>query len=272
MTEQSSHAKFNEAMAKFQGDYEPPKKDKKVDYTTKQGQRIKYDYSDLESLQKAIRTTASKYGLSWNVDFEYKDTEITNYGKTQKALMIIANVIINHSSGAEKTFKGIPLYATSFDPQSIGSVKTYSERYALSGAFGIASGEDDDGQIAKDRQSNNQNSDNQQTNRPPQDDNAQKIEQAIQEYQDFLLDHGRNLGELNQYIVKQEKVQNISQVDRLRVMGYYKAFVKKQETDNLKADRERQQQTQNRQQQSQEPQQQSFMEGNTTNIIDWGKK
>lgn len=155
MAEQNEFAKFNEAMANFQGEYTPPKKDKKVDYKTSKGQVIKYDYSDLESLQRAIRETASKHGLSWNTDFEYEESVVSNYGKEQKALVLITKVVINHSSGVEKTFKGVPLYITSFDPQSIGSVKTYSERYALSGAFGIASDSDDDGQVAKDHHEEN---------------------------------------------------------------------------------------------------------------------
>lgn len=242
MTEQKDYAKFNEAMAKFQGEYDPPKKDKKVDYKTSKGQEIKYEYSDLESLQRAIRKTASKHGLSWNVDFEYEETEITNYGKAQKALVLITKVIINHSSGVEKTFKGVPLYISAFDPQSIGSVKTYSERYALGGAFGIASDSDDDGQIARDLQENNQNDNSKKTNSAPEDDNAQQIENAIQEYQDFLLDNGQNMGDLIKYVINKEKVTSIDQVSRVRVMGYYKAFAIRQRTKNAELEKEQNEQ------------------------------
>lgn len=274
MTEQINHAKLYEAMAKFQGEYESPKKDKKVDYKTKQGQQIKYDYSDLESLQKAIRTTASKHGLSWNVDFEYKDTEITNYGKTQKALMIIANVVINHSSGAEKIFKGIPLYATSFDPQSIGSIKTYSERYALSGAFGIASGEDDDGQIAKDKY-NNQSNDKQQeqpqqqqNNRPPaqQQQQTPDVEAAIVDYVNKFKSAGVDVQKIYDYIAQKEGVESVTDVDKVRIFGYMKAQYLKMQKN---------QQQPNQQQQPPNQEQGSLLEGRTTkpsNEFAWGSK
>lgn len=249
-TEQSQYAKFNEAMAKFQKEYNAPKKDKKVDFKTKSGQHIKYDYSDLESLQKAIRETAGNHGLSWNVDFEFKETTVTNYGKEQKILMIITNVIINHSSGVEKCFNGVPLYATSFDPQSIGSIKTYAERYALSSAFGIASGEDDEQMM------NQQDEQNEEPSRAELD---AELENTIKEYQSFLLDRNIELGAMNKWIIEQEMVDNINQVERVRVMGYLKQQVQK--IKNKEA-------AQNKQQDNVE--QQSLMKENSAQAINWG--
>lgn len=257
--EQSQYAKFNEAMANFQKEYTAPKKDKKVDFKTKSGQHIKYDYSDLESLQSAIRETAGKHGLSWNIDFEYKETTVTNYGKDQKALMIITNVIINHSSGVEKHFKGIPLFATAFDPQGLGSVKTYSERYALSGAFGIASGEDDE-QILSNQQNNQVNNSSQE---PPRAELDNELEATIKEYQSFLLDRNLDLGAMNKYIINQEHVDTITQVPRVKVMGYLKSQVQKIKTQEAQKEAE-----QNKQQDNTE--QQSLMNGNTTQAVNWG--
>ena len=226
MTEKEQHLGFNAAMAKFQGEYEPPKKDKKVDYRTKKGDHIKYDYADLNSLQNAIRETASKHGLSWNADFDYKETEINVYGKTQKALLIIANVCINHSSGTEKHFKGIPLYAAATDPQSMGSTRTYAERYALSSAFGIASDEDDDGKLANDAHEQIQMDNNKKN-----EDNSKKIQDEIQKHQAYLLDSGVDLQKITQYILKQEKTDNLNDVDPIRVMGHYQSLATKRRTD-----------------------------------------
>lgn len=253
MTEEAIDYKgFNEAMAKFQGDYEPPKKDKKVDFTTNKGQRIKYEYSDLESLQKAIRTTASKHGLSWNTDFEYKEM--------QKGLMIIAKVVINHSSGTQKTFSGVPLIASSTDPQSIGSIKTYSERYALGGAFGIASDSDDDGQIGANKGKNQNSQSGQQ--QPTPEENAKQVEVEINKYKTFLRQNGKNLDELDDYIADKENMANISHVDRVKVMGYYKAFATKQRMNNEQAAKNKMEQHE----------QGSMMQGNTTTPINWGNK
>ncbi len=259
-SKQIDFSKFNEAMANFQKEYAAPKKDKKVDFKTKTGQHIKYDYSDLESLQSAIRETAGKHGLSWNMDFEYKETAVTDYyGKEKKALMIIANVIISHSSGVEKQFKGVPIFATAFDPQSIGSVKTYSERYALSGAFGIASGEDDE-QVLSD-QKNNQGND--RTQEPSRAELDNELEATIKEYQSFLLDRSLDLGAMNKYIIDQEKVDDIKQVERVRVLGYLKSQVQKIKTQETQKEAE-----QTKQQDDIE--QQSLMKGITTQPVNWG--
>lgn len=248
---------FNKAMASFQKEYESPKKDKKVDYTTKSGQRIKYDYADLESLQSAIRVTAAKHGLSWNIDFDVEQVKVINYGKEVPALLITPEVIISHSSGVEKLFKGVPLYATSLDPQSIGSIKTYAERYALSSAFGIASDDDDDAQIAVDQHNNQQHNNSQQ---PTQAELDQELDQTIQEYRNFLLDRGLDLGEMNKYIIKKEMVDNINQVERVRVMGYLKSQVQKIKNEEARKESEQNEQTE----------QQSLMKGNTTQTINWG--
>lgn len=248
MTEEVNYKGFNEAMANFQKEYEPPKKDKKVDFTTNKGQRIQYEYSDLESLQKAIRTTASKFGLSWNTDFEYKEL--------QKGLMIIAKIVINHSSGSQKTFSGVPLIVNSTDPQSIGSIKTYSERYALGGAFGIASDSDDDGQMGADKDKKQNNQPNPQ--QPTQEENDREIQETITKYKAYLRRHGENLDELDDIIANKEKVANVSQANPLRVMAYYKAFFTKKKR--------------NVEQEEKDYEQGSMMQGNTTTPINWGNK
>lgn len=249
------YSKFNEAMAKFQEEYEPPKKDKKVDFVTKNGDSIKYDYADLESLQKAIRKVAGKHGLSWNVDFTTEKTEITNYGKAQEALMIMANVVINHSSGVKKVFRSVPLFASRLtDPQGLGGLKTYAERYALSSAFGIASGEDDE-QMLNDKPD--------EPREPTRAELDAELNEAIEGYQSFLLEQGINMGAMNKWIIEKEGVNTIKQVEPLQVMGYLKSQVLKIKRQQAEAEAEAKKK-------EQQPEQGSLMEGNTTNTVNWG--
>ena len=255
--EQTQYAKFNEAMANFQKEYESPKKDKKVDFVTKKGQHIKYDYADLESLQSAIRETAGKHGLSWNTDFDVEAVKVVNYGKEVPALFITPKIVISHSSGVEKIFNGVPLYATTLDPQSIGSIKTYAERYALSSAFGIASGEDDEQMMGN--QQNDQ--DNQQP--PSRAELDEELESTIKEYQNFLMDRNLDLGAMNKWIIEQEGVNNIKQVERVKVMGYLKSQVQKIKRKDAEAEAEMKKQADNQAEQG------SLMQGNTTSPINW---
>lgn len=252
---ETDYSKFYEAMAKFQEEYEPPKKDKSVDFTTSKGQRINYEYADLESLQKAIRKAAGKHGLSWNVEFITQKTEITNYSKQQEALMVMANVIVNHSSGVEKSFKSVPLFTTQLDdPKEIGGIKTYSERYALSSAFGIASGEDDEQMLTDDR-----------PQEPTRAELDAELERTTQEYRNFLLDQGIDLGAMNKWIIETEGVNNINQVEPVQVMGYLKSQVQKIKRKQAEAEKQAKEK-------GQQSEQGSLMEGNTTNAINWGQE
>ncbi|MGX8233981.1 ERF family protein [Bacillus subtilis] len=247
-----------QALVKAQASFESVKKDRQNPFANSA-------YATLDAILEEVLPKLTENGIALTQE------PVTSL--TENGLKIGVITRLFHTSGEfmeyDPLFMELEKGAKMNMAQSAGSVITYAKRYAISAILGISTDEDNDGVQPK---GGKQHDKRPQQKQPPQDDNAQKIEQAIQEYQDFLLDHGRNLGELNQYIIKQEKVQSIDQVDRLRVMGYYKAFAKKQETDNLKAERERQQQAQSRQQQSQEPQQQSLMDGRTTNVIDWGNK
>lgn len=257
MSEQNHYKEFNGAMAKFQEEYEPPKKDKKVDFKTKKGDHVKYDYSDLESVQRAIRVAASKHGLSWNVEFESKETTTQNYGKEIPALLTTPTVIINHSSGTQKSFKGIPLYATSLDPQAIGSIKTYAERYALSGAFGIASDEDDDGRVAKDGHDNQKNNKKDYGNSA--ENNFNKNKDELQSRLNKVADKtGKAYKDLEKYIIDKtnEKLnKNYTNINSQNI-GMAVGYVKVLENQANKKE--------------QENKQQSMMQGNTTNPVDWG--
>lgn len=250
----NDYAEHNAAMAEFQLNYKAPRKDRKVDFETKSGQHIKYDYADLENVQTAIREAAAPAGLSWNVAFDSQVVKVQAYGKEQDHLMVTATVAINHSSGTTKTYSGIPLFTNKFtDPQSVGSIKTYAERYTLTSAFGIASGEDDE-QVLTSNMTNAEN------NEPSKQELEQELQQELQEHKNYLMDSGIDIGAMNKFIIDKENVDNITQVEPVKQLGYFKAQAQKIKTNKLRAEK----------QEKDNAEQQSLMDGNTTTAINWG--
>lgn len=253
-TELNHYAGFNQAMAEFQKNYSSPKKDRKVDFVTKTGQHIKYDYADLENIQSAIREAAAPAGLSWNTAFESKIVKVTAYGKEQDHLYLLAHVCINHKDGGSKTFAGVPMYTNKFtDPQSVGAIKTYAERYALTSAFGIASGEDDEQMLTDNNQGANNNGE------PSREELEQELQQEIMKHKNFLMDNGIDLGGMNKWMIEQENVDNINQVPLTKQHAYLLRQVQKIKTNAAKKEYE----------EKRAVEQQSLMNGNTTTTVDW---
>lgn len=78
-----------------------------------------------------------------------------------------------------------------------------------------------------------------QNNQPPSRAELDKeLEQTIQLHQNFLLDRGLNLGAMNKWIIDQEGVNNITQVERIKVMAYLKQQVQKIKTKEAKEEAE----------------------------------
>lgn len=128
---------FFEALSKFQSELPEIKKTKKVSYASSKGGNVNYNYSPLPYIIKAIKKPLKNNGFSYRWEF----TE-TN-GK------IKCDCIINHIGGhseicsmeADKDTSG-----NKNDIQSIGSARTYLQRYTLNGGFGLATmDEDNDG-------------------------------------------------------------------------------------------------------------------------------
>lgn len=135
---------FYSAMAKCQGEMGPLIKDNKVSMELKNGQRKQYNYADLGQAYEIIKEVAPKHGICF-----FQDLQTIN-GK----VFIVTE--IGHSSGQYRRIRVeviVPEF-TNYDkqprqatPQEFGSAVTYQRRYAILGAFGIAS-VDDDGQEA----------------------------------------------------------------------------------------------------------------------------
>ncbi len=125
-----------EALSKAQGEIKPPLKNRTVDFTDKNGRRVFYKYADLADVMEALRIPFSKNGLAITHKLHFSEFE---NGMTTALI---------HSTGQrETTFYPLP-DPLSMRPQEFGSLLTFARRYSVSLIAGIASEEDDDGQIA----------------------------------------------------------------------------------------------------------------------------
>lgn len=132
-------SKLSEALSKAQGEIQPPTKNRKVDFTDKNGRRVNYSYADLADLIEAIKGPLSKNGLSVTHQLEMGGFD-NRFGMKTTLL---------HSSGESiSTWYPIP-DPSQLRPQEFGSALTYARRYSLSCLVGVASEEDDDGAEAQ---------------------------------------------------------------------------------------------------------------------------
>lgn len=135
----SPGAKLAEALSKAQFEFKAPKKNKHVDFTDKNGRRVKYSYADLADIIEAIREPFGKNGLAVFHQLAYDG----NFYGLKTSLVHLSGEFID-------TWYPLPdPTANSVRPQEFGSSLTYARRYSLSSLVGIASDEDDDGQLAE---------------------------------------------------------------------------------------------------------------------------
>lgn len=129
------------ALAKAQGEFKVPVKNKTVDYTDKNGRRVFYKYADLADIIECIKDPMAKNGLS-----------VIHLMEFQKGIFGIKTKLCHSSGESMSSFHPLPTVG-SIRPQEFGSAITYARRYSLSCIVGIASDEDDDGRLANDAQS-----------------------------------------------------------------------------------------------------------------------
>lgn len=135
----SPGAKLAEALSKAQFEFKAPKKNKHVDFTDKNGRRVKYSYADLADIIEAIREPFGKNGLAIFHQLAY-DGQF--YG--------LKTSLVHLSGEFVDTWYPLPdPSVNSVRPQEFGSSLTYARRYSLSSLVGIASDEDGDGQSAE---------------------------------------------------------------------------------------------------------------------------
>lgn len=156
------------ALSQFRSELKQPKKDAN-------NPQFRSKYVPLESVTDVIDQTAPKHGLAY---FQ----NLSNEGEDKVGVQ----TVITHESGEYIIFDWIYLNARPFikgggrgEPtaHSQGSAISFARRYSLSGAFGIASDVDDDGNHAT---------------RPPQQAPPQQrqapVDPAMEGKQNFLAD------------------------------------------------------------------------------------
>jgi hypothetical protein len=132
---QGAEKKFREAMSKFQAECPVIIKSSSVDYDSKKGSRVKYNYASLDKIIAAVKGLLGKNELSYTFTTQQSENSVT----------AICHAF--HSAGhTESTFFTIPIDPAAFmnAAQKVASALTYSKRYAFCNAFGILTGDEDD--------------------------------------------------------------------------------------------------------------------------------
>lgn len=133
--------KLAAALAKAQGGTRHPKKNRTAKITTKSGDRYEYNYADLSDVIDALKEHFFANELSI-IQVPYVDRSQAN----STCVGVVTRIM--HSSG--QWLEGeLALPVADAKPQSIGSAITYGRRYMLAPMGGIASDEDDDGNLAQ---------------------------------------------------------------------------------------------------------------------------
>lgn len=122
------------ALAKAQGTFTNPPRNRAVKVTLKAGGNYTFHYTTLDCIIDMIRPGLSANGLSF-VQSVGLDTD-----------WVIVGTRLMHSSG-QWIEDELPVKPDGFGPQQIGSAITYGKRYLLTALLGVASDEDDDGNL-----------------------------------------------------------------------------------------------------------------------------
>lgn len=126
---------WHEAMAAFQRDCPRITKDSTAKITSRRtGQSFSYRFASLDEILAAIRPTLATHGLSvtWRSRTESKHVSTS---------CRVSHVLGHSEDGGEVS---IPIQDSDNPAQAVGIATTYSRRYAMNNALGIAPEDDDD--------------------------------------------------------------------------------------------------------------------------------
>jgi len=137
------------ALAKAQGEFKEIKKNCKVDFKTKNGQRVNFKYADLKSIRDATTPALSKNGLAVFQIYESRQMAEGHY-----QTMLVTHLV--HESGAAIQSE-LPI-DVNIEVQEMGSLTTYYRRYQLAAILGVVADDDTDVQtVPQGRQQGHQN-------------------------------------------------------------------------------------------------------------------
>jgi hypothetical protein len=137
---EANHARkaFQQSLALFQGECPIITKTKKVDFTSKSGNRTVYNYSPLDEIVFIIKPILTKYGFSFTFDIQMAENQEIGILKTK----------IYHSEGHSEEFTyhfpRVHEDQRMNMAQRVKSALTFAKRAALENALGIITAEEDD--------------------------------------------------------------------------------------------------------------------------------
>lgn len=123
------------ALAKAQGAFTNPSKNRTVRVNTKSGGSYDFAYATFDAIVEAARKPLSDNGLAFTQTVESGDG---------RAVLVTT---LLHSSG-QWLASSTPLMTEGSGNQAFGSAMTYQKRYQLTAMLGISADEDDDGNAA----------------------------------------------------------------------------------------------------------------------------
>jgi hypothetical protein len=140
MSEQK-RAAFDEAMAAAKSEIPVIKKNRRVGFDTKGGDRTEYSHEDMGEIARTVDPILAKHGLS----YRFRVSSEVN-------APVMVTCVVSHREGhSEET----TLTAGRDDSgkknaiQQVGSTITYLQRYTLKAALGLAAAQDDDGRTSE---------------------------------------------------------------------------------------------------------------------------
>jgi hypothetical protein len=140
MSEQK-RAAFDEAMAAAKSEIPVIKKNRRVGFDTKGGDRTEYTHEDMGEIARTVDPILAKHGLS----YRFRVSSEIN-------APVMVTCVVSHRDGH---FEETTLTAGRDDSgkknaiQQVGSTITYLQRYTLKAALGLAAAQDDDGRTSE---------------------------------------------------------------------------------------------------------------------------
>lgn len=177
MNRSESITEINKALNNFHKEVKQPFKDKNNPF-------YKSKYVPLENVAEAIDKTSTKFGLTY-----------TQYPVSNEKGEVGVATMLHHESGEYMEYPPLMVKPEKNTPQGVGSAITYSRRYSLSTVFGITSDQDDDGNEASGKRSNqnNQRQNYKQNNTPKMASNQTigTLKQQIINITDLMKENGK---------------------------------------------------------------------------------
>ena len=141
MLSEQKRAAFDEAMAAAKAEIPVIKKNRRVGFDTKGGDRTEYNHEDMGEIARTVDPILAKFGLS----YRFRVSSDTN-------APVKVTCVVSHRDGH---FEETTLTAGRDDSgkknaiQQVGSTITYLQRYTLKSALGLAAAADDDGRSSE---------------------------------------------------------------------------------------------------------------------------